>query len=194
MLILLIGLLIFFWLVVGSVQYVLCIAVPNLRQYALSAALWWAIWGPCSVGLVLLAGGAIVAQALMTRDHDALRIHSPHLLAAVGWSYLTLGALGTAAVATLVAWLHQIVVRRFTFALFRLYATGVTAGIGSVFGWCFSWWLLAADVPWSWILGLAGMLASVFGFGIVAYKNARSLRGEAPTELAWVTHEEFDGV
>jgi len=193
MLVLLFILVIFFWLVVGAVQYVLCVAVPRLRRYALSAALWWAVWGPCSVGLMMLAGLALVANAFIAKDHDVSRLHVPNLPVALGWTYLILGAIGTAVVATGIAWLHQALARRFTFALFRLYATVISAGIGSVFGWCFIWCLLATDVRQSWGLGVAGMLLLIVGFGIAAYKNSRALRGDAPTALAWVSREEFEG-
>jgi hypothetical protein len=120
--------------------------------------------------------------------------HAPRLVAAFGWSYLILGALVTATVATGGAWLHQIIVRRFTFALFRLYAAVVSAGIGSVFGWCLGWWLLLNEVqrhalPW-WI---CGMLILMVAFGAAAYRGAHKLRGEAPTSFTWISAEEFAG-
>src|ERR1700735_3569746 len=118
----------FFFLVLGALQFLLCVAVPRLRKYALSAALWWAVWGPCSVGLMSLAGLALAARAFTEKDGDAVHIH-PHLVSGIAWGYVILGGLGTAAIATSLAWLHQTIVRRVTFALFRLYAMVVSAGI-----------------------------------------------------------------
>jgi hypothetical protein len=37
------------------------------------------------------------------------------------------------------------------------------------------------------------MLILILGFGIAAYKGARGLRGEAPTNFTWITPEEFAG-
>ena len=45
-----------------------------------------------------------------------------------------------------------------TFILFRIYATAVVSGIGSVFGWCLCWWLLLRDIGHVWVWSLLGML------------------------------------
>jgi hypothetical protein len=140
-----------------------------------------------------LAGLAVVADAFITKSGDVQSFHSARLLSVFGWEYLIAGTLFTAVAATVAAWLHQLVVRRFTFALFRLYATAVVAGIGSVFGWCLSWWMLSRETPYVWVWSLLGMLALVAGFGTAAYKSARGLRGEAPTTFTWVSAEEFTG-
>ncbi len=194
MVVLILGWVIFFWLIVGSVQYLLCLAVPRLRRYALSAALWWAVWGPCSVALMMLAGLAFVVQAFMTQEGAASHLHLPNLPVVLGWGYVILGAAGTAAVATSVAWLHQAVARRLTFALFRLYATAVSAGIGSVFGWCFGLWMLPREMRYGWAVWGTVMLALIVGFGLAAYREPRALRGEPPTTFPWVSREEFDGI
>jgi len=182
----------FFFLVVGALQFLLCVAVPRLRKYALSAAFWWAVWGPCTVGLVSLAGLALVARALTEKDGDAVHIH-PHLVTGIAWVYVVLGGLGTAATATSLAWLHQAIVRRFTFTLFRIYATAVAAGIGSVFGWCFSWWTLGEQARYGWAVSLCVMLLLVIVFAVRAYEGAHALRGNAPTNFAWVSRDEFEG-
>jgi hypothetical protein len=193
MLPLLCAIIVFFFLVVGAVVFLLCTLIPPARRYALSAALWCAVWGPCSVALLLFAGAALIAQAFITQHGDAQSFHAPRLLSVFGWGYLIAGTLLTAAVATAVAWLHQFIVRRFTFALFRLYATIVTAGIGSVFGWCFTWWMLVQTVSFTWLWSLLVMLFLIASFGFAAFKGAKSLRGKAPTDFAWITPEEFTG-
>jgi hypothetical protein len=93
-----------------------------------------------------------------------------------------------------VAWLHQVLIHRFTFALFRLYATCLCAGIGSVFGWCLRWWLMARSIDGvAWVSGGFGMLLFVLVFGTAGYKGARALRGNAPTKFTWISREEFAG-
>ena len=143
---------------------------------------------------MMFAGLALVAQTFIAKDGDTSRFQVPHLLPAVGWGYLIVGAVVTSVVATLVAWLHQVIVRRFTFALFRIYATAVSAGIGSVFGWCLGLWIASQEVPWGWALWIVGMVVLIGGFGWAAYRNSRSLRGEPPETFAWVSKEEFEGI
>lgn len=194
MLVLVIGFIIMFWLFVGAVQFLICVAVPRLRRYALSAALWWAVWGPCSVCLMLLAGLAVVANALVAKGNNGSFFFHPHFLKKLGWGYLLLGTFLTSAIATAISWLHQAIVRRFTFALFRLYSTVVVAGIGSVFGWCIGWWMLFYGTRHSSVLWIVGMGIFIGGFGIAAYRGAHGLRGNAPRTLAWVSESEFEGV
>jgi hypothetical protein len=179
-----------FWLVVGAVQFLICLTVPRLRKYALSAALWWAMWGPCSMALIMLAGLVVVGDSI-ARERGGW--HLPPFPVGLGWGYLAVGVVVTVAAATVAAWVHQVVVRRFTFALFRLYAMAVVAGIGSVFGWLLSWVIAAQEWRFGWPLAIAEMLALVVGFGALGYRCARSLRGEAPTRFALVSREEFDG-
>jgi hypothetical protein len=194
MLPLLFALIIFAFLVLGAVVFVSCAVVPPIRQYALSAALWCAIWGPCTVGWMVLAGLGLVATAFITKNGESQSFHPPRLLEAFGWTYLIVGILATTAVATGIVWLHQAIVRRFTFALFRFYGAGVSAGIGSVFGWLLGWWLMSREVPYYGLIWCVGMLILVVGFALAAYKNARGLRGEPPTNFTWISREEYMGI
>jgi hypothetical protein len=193
MLPLLFAMVVFFFLLVGAVMFLACVLVPTARQYALSVALWFAALGPCAVALMMLAGLAIVADAFITKTSDMQSFHTPTWPATLGWGYAVVGVLVSGGVATVVAWLHQAITRRLTFLLFRLYVTAVIAGIGSVFGWALSWWLLSTEIPHVWIWSLLGMLILVVGFGAAAYKGARGLRGDAPTKFPWVSPEEFAG-
>jgi hypothetical protein len=187
------GLIVFFCLLVGAVAFLVCVLLPPFRRYALSVALWFASWGPCAISLMLLAGLALVAEASTIKSEGLQLAHIQKLLSTFGWGYLIVGVVCTACVATVAAWVHQFVVRRFTFALFRLYATLVVAGIGSVFGWSLSWWMLTMDVPRTWVWSLLGMVLLVIAFGAAAWKGARGLRGDAPTKLSWISKEEFSG-
>jgi hypothetical protein len=194
MIVLLFGFILFAFLLLGAVVFVACALVPPFRRYALSAALWCAVWGPSTVGWMTLAGLGLVATAFITKNGDSQSFHSPRLLEAFGWAYLIVGILATAVVATGVAWLHQAIVRRFTFALFRLYAAGVSVGIGSVFGCLLGWWLMSREVPYYGLMWCMGMLILMVGFGLAAHRNARQLRGKAPTSLTWISPEEYMGI
>lgn len=193
MLFVLFAMIVFFFMLVGAGAFILCVLIPSTRRYALSVALWIATWGPCSVAFMTLTGLAFVAGAFISKSGDVQRLHLPGLVSVFGWGSLIAGTVSTAIVATVVAWLHQFVVRRFTFALFRLYATAVVAGIGSVFGWSLSWWMLSLEVPHVWAWSLLSIALLVVWFGAAAYRGARGLRGEAPRSLTWVLPEEFDG-
>lgn len=186
---------VFAFLVLGSIAFVVCILVPPTRRYALSTALWFATWGPCFAGLSVLAllgiaGGSYAIKAgFMSIQWPPV----PGFMTALRWGYLSAGGLFTAAVATGAAWLHQKLLHRFTFALFRVYAAAVSAGIGSVFGWCLGWWIETKEIQlglWLWVVA---MLTLIFGFGAAAYKGARGLRGNAPTRFTWITPDEFAG-
>jgi hypothetical protein len=89
---------VFAFLVVGSLVFLVCVLLPPARRFALSAALWCAMWGPCAVGLMTIAGLGLVAAVFTTKNGDVTSWHSPNLLAAFGWGYLTLGMLMTIAV------------------------------------------------------------------------------------------------
>jgi hypothetical protein len=193
MLPLLFAMIVFLFMLVGAVAFLICVALPHTRRFALSTALWWAMWGPCSVALMTLAGLALVADAFISKGGDPHLVQHPRLLATFGWTYLVVGAFLTAVVASIAAWLHQFIVHRFTFMLFRIYATAVVSGIGSVFGWCLCWWLLSRDIGHVWVWSLLGMLLLVASFGVATYRGAQSLRGAAPKKLTWITQEEFTG-
>jgi hypothetical protein len=191
MLVLLFAMIVFLFLLAGAVAFLICVALPPTRRFALSTALWWAMWGPCSVGLMTLAGLALVADAFISKSGDPHLLRHPRLLSTFGWTYLVGGILLTAVVASIAAWLHQFLIHRSTFALFRLYATAVVSGIGSVFGWCLSWWMLSQNIAHVWIWSLLSMPLLLVSFGVAAYRGAHSLRGEAPKKLTWITQEEF---
>jgi hypothetical protein len=171
---------VFLFLLIGSVVFLVCLALPPFRRYALSAALWCALWGPCSVLWMCIAGVGLIATAFITKTGNVQTFHAPRLLSAFGWTYFTVGLLVTIVVTTVSAWIHQAVVKRLPYLLFRPYAATVSAGIGSVFGWCFGWWLMAKSATGhaSLVLWGTGMLVLIAGFGVGAYRGARELRGE----------------
>src|ERR1035437_8507256 len=111
----------FLFMLVGAIVFLICVLLPPLRRYALSAALWCAMWGPATIGFLLLAGTAVLTGVFVTRDGDMTSLLAPKLLAALGWGYLTSAAVGTVVIATSAACIHQALINRFTFPLFRLY-------------------------------------------------------------------------
>jgi hypothetical protein len=179
MLLLLFGCVIFLFMFVGAVAFLFCIALRPTRRFALSTALWWAAWGPCSVALITVAGLTLVADTFISKNGQAHLLRDPHLFSTIGWAYLGGAALLNTLVASIAAWIHQFLIRRFPFPLFRLYAVAVVSGIGSVFGWSFSWWMLDRDVPHTWVWSLLSMLLLVTSFGAAAYRGAQTLRGGA---------------
>jgi hypothetical protein len=188
------ALIIFAFLLLGAIVFLACIPLPSMRRFALSAAFWVALWGPCTVVFFVLAGIGLVAGSVLMKAGNMQWTNTPKLLGELGWSYVVVGATIIAVVATCGAWLHQMLIHRFTFALFRIYATAISAAIGSVFGCALGWWMAAKESTylglWSWPLGIIVFSA---GFGTAAYKAARALRGKAPTRFTWITPEEFAG-
>ena len=185
MILLVFAAIVYAFLFIGAVVFVLCALIPPTRRFALSAALWCAVWGPCSVGLMTLAGLGLVASAFINDAGGMQSFHAPRLLTVFGWGYLILGVLITVTVATGVALLHQMLMRWLMFMLFRLYATAVCAGIGSVFGWALSWWLTWKAIGngnVGIVLACAGMLCLVLGFGTGGFMGARLLQGSARHE------------
>ncbi|HZP05070.1 MAG TPA: hypothetical protein VFB43_09230 [Terracidiphilus sp.] len=185
---------VFVFLAAGSVAFLACILVPPGRKYALSTALWFATWGPCCAVLPIMALLGMVADNLVLQETHMHWKNASELFAIVGRAWIIVGGIVTCGLASFAAWLHQALIHRTTFLLFRLYATFVVAGIGAVlslFSFWFAmnwdrfsrvWWLAAPVVP-----------ALIVVFGATAYRHARALRGSAPANFTWITPDEFAG-
>ncbi len=192
MLPLLIAAIIFAFLAVGAVVFVLCALIPPLRKYSLSAALWCAVWGPCSVAWLILAGLAVVANGFAMQSTRLGHLSLPATPHQLWTGYGVFALICMASLATIAAVVHQWLVHRMTLALFRIYAGLVSAGIGSVFGWTFGFWLATVpEFPFKFVFWILAMLALCGIFGWAALRNARWLRGDAPQSFAWVSPEEF---
>ena len=106
---------VFIFLLLGSIVFLACVLIPPTRQYALSAALWCAMWGPCSVALMVVAGVGLITTAFITKVGGVQSLHAPRLISSFGWAYLIIGVMMTAIAATGAAWLHQVLMKRLTF-------------------------------------------------------------------------------
>jgi hypothetical protein len=177
----------FFFLTVGAVVFLVCVTTPVLRRFALSAALWCAVWGPCAIAWLLMAGMVAFAGDYGMRHIDMQRLHFPEWRRGFGLGLFWLAVLTTAMVASAVAWIH-----RMTFQLFRVYAAVVSAGLGSVFGWVTGFAIAVNQLRFGWALWVVAMGVLVGGFGYLGFRRARWLRGEPPKRFAWVTREEFE--
>jgi len=186
---------VFFFLVIGAAVFVLCSLARPLRRYALSSALWCAVWGPCTVAWLMLGGLVLVANRLAMAAAETRRFHLPSLPPKGSWiAYLAAYVICTALTATIVASAHQFIVHRMTLPLFRIYASLVSAGVGSVWGWCLWLWIMNnTDLPYRFLLCSLAMLALCSGFGYAGFRGAKQLRGEAPETFALVSREEFQG-
>ncbi len=194
MIILFAAVLVIFFLVLGSIAFLACLVIPPGRKYALSTALWFAAWGPCCVLFLVLVMLGVVAGGLALQATNMTWEAAPRLFSAVGWGSTILAGVVTCLVASAAAWLHQAIIHRVTFMLFRLYATFVIAGIGCVIGFLFLLFAMVSK-PFSqaeWVAAFSiPVLMTVFG--AIAYRRARALRGNAPTRFTWITPEEFRG-
>jgi len=185
---------VFAFLVVGAVVFVFCGLVPPLRKYGLSAALWCAMWGPSLVAWLLFAGLGLVANGFAMRAAQTRRIHLPDLPHNIGTGYAVLGIIGAILLATIIASIHQIVIRQMTFALFRIYAGLISAGVGSVWGWCLWIWLvLDSQIPYRVLLWGIGMVGFCVAFGYAGFHWAKNLRSDTPTRFGLVSQQEFEG-
>jgi hypothetical protein len=193
MLPLLIAMILYLFMLVGALVFTISVAIPPIRRYALSAALWCLMCGPCIVAALVLAGTAATTASFVTKNGDLFRLHPPRLLSTIGLAYTVVSLLITAGVATATAWLHQAILHRLTFALFRLYVTVVCAGIGSVFGWALGFLLMWREVKPVLPIWIPGMLVLVIGFGALGCWISRNLRGQQPSTFTWVTPDEFYG-
>ncbi len=180
---------IFAFLALGAVVFVLCGIVPPLRRYSLSAALWCAVWGPCSIAWLLFTGFVLVANTLVMQSARSGHVPLAEISSRIWTVYGLAGFITIGIAATLAAVVHQWLIRRTTLRLFRLYAALVSGGVGSVWGWTlwFGLQVLSLRPLIAIPLGLAAMLILCLGFGYAGWRWAGKLRGDAPTGFTFVT-------
>ena len=193
MLLILFAGIIFVFLQLGAAMFVACMALRTLRSYALSTALWFACIGPAVVISLTIAGTAFVAQAFTTRNGDVTSLHLPAISKALWTGYAILCIVTAMVASSAISWLHQFLIHRLTFVLFRIYATLVCGGMGSVWALSLSWTLLNFRVPNAPLISLLAAIMICAGFGNLGFSLAHQLRGDPPDRLTWITAEEFKG-
>src|SRR5580658_6490763 len=100
MVFLLAAVIIFFFLALGSVAFLVCTLIPPGRKYALSTALWFAVWGPCCVLLLVLVILGIVAGGFALRATQMRWEDAPRLFSTLGWGSIIVGGILTCVVAS----------------------------------------------------------------------------------------------
>lgn len=165
----------FFFLAMGAVVFLAMVSRPEPRRFALSGALFVAAFGPCVAALVLFAMLVLVASFLsVTATHTAVN-NLFHIFEALGWAYVIVGGICSFIIAAGAAKLHQMVIERLPFVLFRLYATVVVAGIGNVFGWCFIFFFAGRLGSHSVAFAVVILFVLTVAFGAAGYRFAASL-------------------
>jgi hypothetical protein len=183
------------------VVFLVCLSIPWLQRYALSAALWFVALVPgLLIWLVIGIGAEIGQEALRT----GISSYPPWMMSlwhafgspAAKITLVAVGMAGTIVFATGVAVVHQFVIHRVTFALFRLYAGFVTATVavlwGSLAGAIVATYL---DVAWQVAFVVVTSLVVAIGWGgaRLGSRIARRLRGRAPQSFTWIREDEFYG-
>lgn len=186
---------VFLFLAMGAIVFAICGLIPPLRRYSLSAALWCAAWGPRTVAWIVLTGLVLIANGMAMQAAQSGHLQLPEISKQLWTVYGIAGLLGIAITATAVSVVHQWLIHRITFPLFRIYAGLVSAGVGSIWGWGLCMWLvLDLRLHFGVLLAALGMIALCAAFGCAGWHWARDLRGNAPTSFTLVTLEEFEGV
>jgi len=188
------------FLVGGLAVFLLCLAIPWLQRFALSAALWCLALLPGLLLWLLIEVGAEFGQEALGRrlsyPHWELSLWHAFGSPAAQTTLIAAGMAGTIVLATTIAVVHQFVIQRVTFALFRLYAGFVTGGVAVLWG-SLAGAIVAStlDAPWEVALVVVGGLVTALGWcgAVLGCRIARRLRGHAPLRFTWITEDEFYG-
>src|SRR5580658_2660415 len=121
------------FLVGGLAVFLVCLAIPWLQRFALSAAMWFLALLPGLLLWLLIEVGAAFGQEAVVRQLSNPRwemsLWHAFSSSAAQTTLVAVGMAGTVVMATGIAVVHQFVIQRLTFALFRLYAGFVTGGV-----------------------------------------------------------------
>lgn len=188
------------FLVGGLVVFLVCLAIPWLQRYAMSVALWFLALLPGLLLWLLIEVGAAFGQDALVRHlwypRWEMSLWQAFSSSAAQTTLVVLGMASTIVLATMVAVVHQFVIQRLTFALFRLYAGFVTGGVavlwGSLVGAVVASYL---DAPWEVAFVVVTTLVTALGWGgaRLGSRIARRLRGRAPLRFTWISEEEYYG-
>ena len=188
------------FLVGGLAVFLVCLAIPWLQRFALSAALWFLALLPGLMLWLLIEVGAAFGQEALGRRfaYPRWEVALWHAFGsqAAQTTLIAVGMAGTIVMATMIAVVHQFVIQRVTFALFRLYAGFVTGGVAVLWG-SLAGAVVAStlDAPWEIAFVVVTTLVVALGWGgaMLGSRIARRLRGRAPLRFTWITEDEFYG-
>jgi len=177
------------FLAIGCGSFVVCALVPRLRRYALGVSLWFLVWAILSPGMLILntVGLGILAQghAHVIVPLNEFAWHHVKLIAVIN-------ALVAAAVATSVAVMHGWLIRRLTFALFKVYLTAVSGGVGVLSSLLVALILLADSVgSASSSLAFFAMLGVMLMLAAFCWRRAGEFRATRPERWQPVAAEEY---
>jgi hypothetical protein len=177
------------FLMAGCGSFIVCALVPRLRRYALGVSLWFLVWALLSPGMLLVN---TVGLGILAQGHA--RVIVP--LNDFAWQHVKLlavaNALFVAVIATGVALLHGWILRRMTFALFQVYMTAVSAGVGLLFSLLTLLVLLAENAGGGLSsLGFFVLLVVMAGLTVFCWRRAADFRAARPERLQPVTAEEY---
>ncbi len=188
------------FLVGGLAVFLVCVTIPWLQKYALSAALWFLALLPGLLVWLLIGVGAALGHEELVRQLSSPKweISLWHIFGsqAAQTTLIAIGMAGTIVMASGITVVHQFVIQRITFALFRLYAGFVTGGAavlwGSLLGAVVATYL---EAPWEVAFVVVTTMVTALGWGgaKLGSRIALRLRGRAPLRYTWVTEAEYYG-
>jgi len=192
---LMIFVLVFPFLTLGCIAFLACSAIPPLRRYALGASLWCAACIPCLIATFITYGLAILG---LTKLRPLLRWNGSHMVGFfkpswIGWLFFTIMLIAVAIASAAIAAIHGIIIRRMTFALFRIYLAAVSFGVGVLSCLIISF-VFAMDLlePTRYIPIALLTLLSAAGLSYFCSSNAVHFRGTHPKYFPIVTPAEFN--
>jgi len=177
----------------GCAAFVICSFAPPLRRFALSSSLWFVACFPfflaVAAGILAIVFGADRLTSLLHRSGTLKDIGS-HMPDWIGILIAATIAIITFGGATAVTLLHGALIRRLTFALFRLYVTCVSFGVGVL---TMFFLLSAVGVGRSWaslFINFVDIIPATL-LAWFAYRKANQFRGSYPHRFPVVSREEF---
>jgi hypothetical protein len=188
---------VFPFLTIGCVCFLLYAAIRPLRRFALSSSLWCVACVPCLLAIfaavILWSIGVDALRRFLKPDFGTtFSFHQPSLL---GW-VLVITTVGiTIAGAAATTFIHEIIIRRLTLALFRLYVAFVSFGVGVLtcsfvlFPFALHLLSLTAFLP-----SALASLAAASALAYACFRNASGFRGSYPERFPVVTPEEFGNI
>lgn len=175
-------------LAAGCCAFWIC-CFPGLRRFALGSALWCAAVGPLCAAAILVNLAVIATLPQITpASMAAWDTHLFEHFGILGWTNSVLISFG----ALLVSMAHGFVVRRATFALFRIYLTFVATGVAVLFLAFLVLYVSNASYPLPWLIASLSVSFLVELFAVrFCYRRASEFRGSYPERWNWLTRAEY---